>query len=61
MSKYGERITNLKVHNVSKDPSDVNAIVEGFLYFANGGEGYRVEGIDDLRLSPSAARFIGVA
>ena len=27
MSEFGERITNIKVHNVSKDPSDADVSV----------------------------------
>ena len=46
---------------VLNDMDGMEQAVEGCLHFLNGGEGHRVEGLDDLRLSPGAAKFIGIA
>ena len=44
-----------------KDTEGLQTALEGCLYFLEGGEGIPVEGLDDVRLSPSAARFLGLA
>ena len=44
-----------------KDTEGLQSALEGCLYFLEGGEGYRVEGLDEVRLSPGAARFLGIA
>lgn len=44
-----------------KDVAGLDLAVEGCLFFLNGEEGHRIAGLSDLRLSPSAARFIETA
>ena len=43
-----------------QDVEGLRGAFEGLRYFENGGEGYRVEGFPDIRLSERAARFCGL-
>ena len=43
-----------------QDVEGLRGAFEGLRYFENSGEGYRVEGFPDIRLSERAARFCGL-
>ena len=40
------------------DLDGLETAIEGCVFFLSRGEGYRVEGLDDVRLSPQAQRFL---
>lgn len=53
-----QRRANAVTNGLLGDLEGLETAIEGCVFFLSGGEGERIEGLSDVRLSPQAKAFI---